>query len=78
MFRSAMMALTQDDDLALPTPLRRDILDHLYRKDAQGWSLCFDSPQREQLIGFIYQWADCHCVEVSERLTYLGITRKHL
>ena len=73
LFRDALRAMTQDADLHMPASLCRDILDHLHRKDANGYTLCFDSPQRAQLLDLIDAWADVYCPEVRERLMYLGI-----
>lgn len=40
----------------LPSTLCDDIADHLSRTDTQGYSLCFDGPQRERLLGDLQVW----------------------
>jgi hypothetical protein len=73
LFRDAMRALIQDEAFGVPPGLRRDLRDHLYRTDAEGHTLCFDSPQREQLLRLLFHWAERDNPEVAARLTALGI-----
>jgi hypothetical protein len=73
LFRDAMRVLIQDEAFGVPPGLRRDLRDHLYRTDAEGHTLCFDSPQREQLLRLLFHWAERDNPEVAARLTALGI-----
>jgi len=49
-FRLRLSALLADFNCPLPEALISALQDHLYRVDAQGYSLCWDGPERERLM----------------------------
>ena len=50
----------------LPLPLYDAIIEHLGRADAQGHTLCFDSPYREDLCADLWRWLASQPVDVCQ------------
>lgn len=59
-FRSALREWTFAYALTLPLWLYGEIMDHLTRTDAQGYSLCFNSPLRDTILDHLFAWLEAH------------------
>ena len=60
LFRRTLRELLAELHTALPCDLRDALHDHLTRKDAQGFSLCFNSPTREKFMAELETWLTTH------------------
>lgn len=49
-FRARLVDVLADLACPLPSALAAALDEHLYRHDAQGYSLCFAGPERERLL----------------------------
>jgi Rad52/22 family double-strand break repair protein len=67
-FRSALAAMLGDKHQVLPADVRRDVQEHLDRRDAQGQTLCFAGPERDGLVTRVLAWADGKGREVGTAL----------
>ena len=56
-FRRQLQGWAEGYKEVMPPALYESIRDHLDRRDPQGYTLCFDSPLRAQLMEMIAQWA---------------------
>jgi hypothetical protein len=54
--RRFFAVLADPDAVGVPPVLRESVLDHLSRTDNQGYTLCFYSPLREDLLDHILAW----------------------
>jgi hypothetical protein len=59
-FRRTLWELLVELRTTLPADLREALRDHLTRKDAQGFSLCFNSPTREKFMVELETWLTTH------------------
>lgn len=53
-FRVRLRTLLDDLGCPIPPPLWCALEEHLYRCDAQGYSLCWDGPERQRLLAELH------------------------
>lgn len=55
-FRRFLAVVVQRRLGVMPLDLHESLVEHLSRTDSNGYTLCFDSPLREQLLDIFEAW----------------------
>ena len=56
LFRRFLVAVAQNPDTEMAPLLRDSLYDHRARTDTYGYTVCFDSPTRDQLLDLLADW----------------------
>jgi hypothetical protein len=55
-FRRFLDVIVKSERVTLPPLLWEEVADHRYRVDGQGYTLCFASPLREDVLDDLLVW----------------------